>query len=181
MQPPSYTVRDFMTARPCAVDAQLRLRDADDRMSANNIRHLLVVEDGVLVGTVSAKDVSLAVSLGDEDALVSTAMTSRVYVCGPETPLQQAVHEMEQHRDGCAVVVDRGEAIGILTTTDALYALRWVLAGRPVARAVRPTHEVSRRPARSHIEHNVRVSSSLRAHDAAPDPNTGHIHLGSLS
>lgn len=176
VQPPIYTVRDFMTARPCAVDSQLRLRDAVDRMAANNIRHLLVVDDDVLVGVVSSRDLALASAIAGDDALVRTAMSPYVYACGPETPLQQAAHEMEQHRDACAVVVDSGEAIGILTTTDALYALRWVLAGRPVARAVLPTHEVPHHRARERVDHFVRVSSSVQSHAAGPSPNIGNIH-----
>jgi acetoin utilization protein AcuB len=148
-------------------------------MSANNIRHLLVVDDSVLVGIVSARDLALASTIvGDSEPIAST-MSRDVYTCGPETPLQQVAHEMERHRHDCAVIVDRGEAIGILTTTDALYALRWVLAGRPVARAMLPTHEVELSDARPRVDHFVRVSSSVQAHGAGPNPNTGQIHLGS--
>lgn len=175
-----YTVRDFMTPRPCAVDARLRLRDAADRMEANNIRHLLVVEDNVLVGIVSSRDLVLASALAGDDALVRTAMSPNVYTCGPETPLEEAVLAMEEHRWGSAVIVDRGEAIGILTTTDALYALRWVLVGRPVARAMLPTHEVAHGDGRRRVPHLVSVSGSVQAHDAGPNPNTGQIHLGGM-
>lgn len=167
-----------MTTEPCTVDEGLSLADAQDRMSANNIRHLLVSRDGRLVGVLSSRDVSFASSLPGVEAekiQVGEAMSKAVYSCSKDAPLHEVAWQMEGHRWGCAVVLDGDTVVGIFTTTDALRALRQVVTGEMAEPAVTPTHRPEIGQERDLVKHHTRVSSSLAAHGVGPSPNQGMI------
>lgn len=171
------TIDHFMTTDPCTVNADLSLFDAQDRMAANNIRHLLVERSGRLAGLVSARDIGMTSSLIGVDprrTTVAQAMSERVYTCAPKDTLVDVAHEMEAHRLGCAVVVEHDIVVGIFTTTDALRALRQVIVGAPVDRAVTPSHRTESDPrARDLVRHPMRLSDSLRAHGVLPSSTQG--------
>lgn len=154
------TVGDFMTLTPCTADEGLSLTDAQDRMNANNIRYLLVTRNDHLVGVLSSRDITFALSLPGvkpEKLTVFHAMTTAPFTCGPKASLAEVCKEMEAHRYGCAVIVDEGLVIGIFTTTDALRAVRALITGEDVQPMVKPTHVVDQPRVRPHVEHSVRV------------------------
>lgn len=163
--PPSdWKVANFMTLQPCTVDHGLSLEDAEDRMRANNIRHLLVTEQSRLVGVLSTRDVSLARTIkGKKHAnpSLSDVMSSHVYTCSADTPLREVAAEMEKHRYGCAVVLDDDFVVGIFTTTDGMRALRAVIAGEHVPRKTYPTHLLDVSGERQKVEHHVRLGDRL--------------------
>lgn len=177
MERSKLTVGDFMTAEPCTVGSDLSLFDAKERMSLNNIRHLLVERDGRLVGVVSSRDLSFAETLGKVDlnrTSVSEAMSRKVYMCAPTDDLAEVAREMEAHRYGCAVIVEDIVVVGIFTTTDALRALRQVLTGE-TSREVNPTHvraQVGERDVHLSQMH-MRVSDVLRLRGASPETAQG--------
>ena len=148
-----------MTLTPCTADEGLSLTDAQDRMNANNIRHLLVTRNDHLVGVLSSRDITFALSLPGikpEKLTVFHAMTTAPFTCGPRASLAEVCREMEAHRYGCAVIVDDGLVIGIFTTTDALRAVRSLITGE-TDHMVTPTHVVDQPRVRPHVDHNVRV------------------------
>lgn len=144
--PKDLTVSDFMTPLPATVDSELSLADALDRMYADNIRHLPVVdEQGKLVGVVSTRDIAVAVSVRGvvpDRATVATAMARDPYSTASDTPLMEVAQHMEKDRLGSTMVVSNGKPVGIFTTTDAMRALRSVMAGEMVEPEVKPTHIV---------------------------------------
>ena len=157
-------VGDFMTYTPCTADEGLSILDAQDRMNANNIRHLLVTRNDHLVGVVSSRDVTFALSLPGvkpEKLTVFQAMTAAPFTCGPKALLAEVCKEMEAHRYGCAVIVDDGLVTGIFTTTDALRAVRALATGEKVEPMIKPTHIVDQPKVRPHIEHSYRLGDSL--------------------
>lgn len=157
------TVEEFMTQEPCTIDAGLSLDDAQDRMTANNIRHLIVTRGDELAGIVSSRDLALLTGMPGvvpAHTPVAAAMRKHVFVCDRESSLEAVALEMETHRYGCAVIVRDGVAIGIFTTTDALRALRQTLAGHPVDPAVIPTHAADVGE-RKKVERRVRVGDAL--------------------
>lgn len=122
------TIRDFMTASPATIEADLSLALARERMFQVGARHLPVVRDGVLVGIVSERDIALVESLagGDDEWTVERAMTPQPFTCGPDAHLHAVAAEMAQHKYGTAVVVDvehPSSVVGVFTTTDAMRAL----------------------------------------------------------
>lgn len=166
-----------MTYTPCTADEGLSIRDAQDRMHANNIRHLLVTRNDHLVGIVSSRDVNFALSLPGVDPqklTVFQAMTAAPFTCGPNALLSAVCQEMEAHRYGCAVIVDDGLVTGIFTTTDALRAVRALATGQKVEPMVKPTHIVDQPKVRPHIEHTVRLGDRL-GNKVAPSPKQGLI------
>jgi CBS domain-containing protein len=98
---------------------------------------------------LSTRDVAQAMCAPKADAnkmRVGDAMHKDPYVCGPATPISEAALQMETHRYGCAIVVERDELLGVSTTIDALRALRQLATGKPAERAVEPTLVVESRP-----------------------------------
>lgn len=137
------TVSEYMTTTPASTDEDLLLRDAEQRMSQDNIRHLVVVRDTHLVGVLSNRDIAVTLATPGIDAkglLVRDAMTEQPYVCGPTTPISEVALQMETHRWGCAIVVEGDEILGVFTTTDALRALRALATGKVAEPAVTPSH-----------------------------------------
>lgn len=139
------TVAQFMTSEPASADEGLLLADAAQRMSMDNIRHLVVVADGRVVGVLSSRDIAVALSMPGVDRkriAVRDAMSDQPYVCSPSTAISEVAHAMESHRWGCAIVVDGEEVVGVFTTTDALRALRALATGKSVTAdaAVTPNH-----------------------------------------
>lgn len=156
------TVAQYMTSTPASADEGLLLADAEQRMQLDNIRHLVVVAEGRIVGVLSSRDIAVALSMPGVDRkhlAVRDAMSDQPYVCGPTTPISEVAHAMESHRRGCAIVVDGDEVIGVFTTTDALRALRALATGKPVTpdAAVTPNHlppSEPELPRRFHLKHH---------------------------
>ena len=119
-------VRDFMSASPHSIGVDQTLELAHSMLRKYKIRHLPVLEAGKLVGVLSQRDLYLVESLdgtAPTKIKVDEAMSPEVFSVTPTTHLVTAVREMVKHKFGCAVVVEKDRAIGVLTTTDALRAL----------------------------------------------------------
>jgi CBS domain-containing protein len=125
-------IRHFMTVAPETIQADLTLAQARDRMYALGARHLPVVENSVLVGILSDRDIAVADALSGLDRCsVRQAMTAVPFTCGPDAHLHAVAAEMAEHKYGTAIVVDRehpGHIVGLFTTTDALRALAQLIA-----------------------------------------------------
>jgi acetoin utilization protein AcuB len=165
-------VSEFMTGVPATVDEDLSLQDAAERMFLSNIRHLPIMRAGRLIGVLSSRDVAVLTSLPGVDARttrVSYATDGHLYECGPDAPVDEVAREMEAHRYGAAVVTEQGNPVGIFTTTDALRALRQLVAGHEVERQVSATHVVDVPAERERVEHHVRMGDLT----ALPEPSMG--------
>jgi len=119
-------VYSCMTPAPLTIGRDQTLATAHDLMHKHDIRHLPVLDGGVLVGIVTDRDLHLVESLAGTDpksTLVEEAMTPDPYIVAADTPLRDVAKQMVDHKYGCAVVVDRGHVAGIFTTIDALRLL----------------------------------------------------------
>jgi CBS domain-containing protein len=148
-------VSDYMTVCPVTVEVGMRLVDALDRMYADNIRHLPVVDGGgKLVGLLSTRDIAAIAAMRSVDpnrATVEMAMATVPFTCADHSPLLAVIERMEAARLG-SVVVTRGEKpVGIFTTTDALRALRGQLLGVPVAPMMPPEIREGEGSAKPHL------------------------------
>lgn len=129
-------VRQYMTTMPATIEEDLELRDAKIRMFELGVHHLPVVNDGQLVGILSARDIAVAealTSMDPERIPVSRVMSPVPFTCGPNAHVEAVAREMAAHHYGSAVVVDRehpNHIVGVFTTTDALRALAEILDAR---------------------------------------------------
>lgn len=102
------------------------------------IRHLPVVDDGRLVGLVSdrdLRDVSPPRGFsGTEDApygvRLADMMTTRLATIHPLDTVDHAARELHDRRIGCLPVVDGGELVGIVTSSDMMQTLMELLGAR---------------------------------------------------
>ena len=127
-------VRDLMTPDPITAVPDTPVFEARKLMMGKRIRHLLVVEDGRLVGMITDRDIRLnlpsqatSLSIWEMNYLlarltVGTTMTKGVIVVSPDWDVAPAARLMLQHQIG-ALPVTEGEAlVGIITETDFLRA-----------------------------------------------------------
>jgi acetoin utilization protein AcuB len=125
------TIRDHMTGHPLTIDPKRSMADAHRLMREHKIRHLPVVHGGQLLGLVSLRDLALVESLpgtDPEEVAVEEAMSEDVYAVSPEAPLGIVAAEMAERKLGSAVVIQRGEVVGVFTMTDACRSLSLVLS-----------------------------------------------------
>lgn len=132
-------VRNRMTRDPLVVSPDQPLADALRLTRARRIRHLPVVDGGVLVGIVSDRDVRLAMPspLTEPDAErvafldrtpVRAVMQGEPVTIGPYDTVEDAAKEMRRRRIGAIPVVDaEGRLVGILSESDVLDAFVEIL------------------------------------------------------
>jgi len=121
-------VRDWMSRKPVAVQADSPIGAAVALMHAAGIRHLLVMEGDRLTGILSSRDLGrLAgdVSPALMSGPVSRIMTEDPVTVAPEAPVTTAARVLLEMRIGSLPVRDGDEIVGILTLADALESLLW--------------------------------------------------------
>lgn len=125
------SISRFMTTKPITVIRTATLAEAHQVMREHTIRHLPVVDDaGNLCGIVSERDLHLIETLSDVelDAVpVAEAMVEHAFVVTGDTPLDEVVEIMGEHKYGSVVVMGRSGVEGIFTSVDACRAFTQIL------------------------------------------------------
>jgi acetoin utilization protein AcuB len=128
-------VRHLMTTAPITVPPSTSVVEAKALMARSRIRHLLVVEDGRLLGIVTDRDIRLnmpspATSLSVWELnyllaklVVREIMTKSVITITPRHNARDAARLMLEHKIGGLPVVDGKRLVGIVTETDLVRAL----------------------------------------------------------
>ncbi|AXV05094.1 Inosine-5'-monophosphate dehydrogenase / CBS domain [Euzebya pacifica] len=112
-------VQYFMTPDPKVVSPDETVDAAWDRMASIQAHHLPVVEDGVLIGIISDRDLR-----DDLDGLVRDVMTREPITVRPEDGLIEAGKVLLSNQINAVPVVDgNGILVGVLTTTNCLIAM----------------------------------------------------------
>ena len=112
-----------MTPFVLTVEIGESLRVAEDRMIDNEVRHLAVMDAGVLVGVISDRD--LAFLANSPEAGLRDRLTVRdvcsldIYCVGPDEPLDAVLAEMAERLIGSVLVLDGEKPAGVFTATDA--------------------------------------------------------------
>jgi acetoin utilization protein AcuB len=133
MSKPIPAVQKFMTYSPHTVGAEQTMAVAHKMMREHHIRHLPVLHGGKIVGVISDGDLHLIETLRDVDphtVRVEDAMTQTPYTVSPETPLDDVVGTMAEHKYGSAIVMQHDKVVGIFTTVDACRAFAELLHSR---------------------------------------------------
>jgi CBS domain-containing protein len=116
-------VADVMKTRVATVADDDSLSLAQQTMLWAGVRHLPVLEAGSLVGVLSERDIlRFRAEAGDRPLAqpVRAAMTAQVETAAPGDLLAGAAERMVGQRIGCLPVVEGGDLVGIITTTDLL-------------------------------------------------------------
>ncbi len=122
---------DLITVSPST-----SLEDANILIKKKNIDHLLVVNDsGKLVGIISDRDLkqywaSPATTLSNHElnyllqqVLVEMIMVKAVETVSPDTTIERAALIMQEKDINALPVMDDGELVGIITSTDVMGVL----------------------------------------------------------
>lgn len=119
-------ISNYMTKSPHTVGSEQTLAVAHALMREHGIRHLPVLHGGKPVGIVTLRDLHLVETLSDvdpESVPVEDAMTTDLYVVGPETSLSEVASGMVERKLGSAIVATGNHVLGVFTTIDALRVL----------------------------------------------------------
>lgn len=135
---PRPLVADLMRREFISVPAQESLLEARRTMRLARLRHLLVVDNGMLVGIVSYRDIQDEVLDRAEGQAagrlleplrgtsVREAMVPAPYYVRPDTPADEAARRMLRLRLGCLPVCENGvgalRLVGLLAESDLLRA-----------------------------------------------------------
>ena len=132
------TARDLMTPDPMTVAPDSSIAEVWDLMRELEIRHVPVLQGGVLVGMLSDRDLArldMTRMLAKEgaDALrqelatpIIKVMSTDVISIEPETDLGEIIDLLIEHRIGALPVVLSGtrEVVGIVSYIDVLRVVR---------------------------------------------------------
>ena len=128
-------VRDLMTDKPITVDPGTPMLEARQRMVAERIRHLIVVDDTRIVGIVTDRDIRLnlpspatSLSVWEVNYLlarltVADVMTRSVLVVAPDRPVAEAARIMIEHKISALPVIQDDRLLGIVTESDFVKAV----------------------------------------------------------
>jgi acetoin utilization protein AcuB len=128
------TVRDLMGTSLITMPPQTPILEARQRMLEAHIRHLLVTDEGRLVGIITDRDIRLnlpsratSLSVWEVNYLlarltVGQVMTKGVVIVRPDWEAREAARLMIDHKIGALPVVDGERLVGIVTETDFLRA-----------------------------------------------------------
>ncbi|MBX6331738.1 MAG: CBS domain-containing protein [Gemmatimonadaceae bacterium] len=137
---------EIMACRVITIASDEPASAAWTRMRRRGIRHLVVVDDGQLVGVVSERDLGGRTGAAKRRGrTVRSMMTRTVVGAAPETSVEEAANIMRRQLIGSLPVVDGDRLVGIVTATDVFDALQ---AERP-ARMSWAEEQLLRAPASS--------------------------------
>jgi acetoin utilization protein AcuB len=135
-------VADWMTESVLAVETFDSISIARQLMAKHRINQLPVLDNDVLVGIVTDRDLrdayptSMMIDRGEaidrfaDSVTVEEVMSHDVFTVRPDTPLKEAVGLLRTHRIGSLPVVKDKNLVGIITRSDIL---DFVLAGLSAA------------------------------------------------
>jgi len=136
-------VKDSMTREIVTLAPDETVGTALALCRERRIRHLPVLSEGRLLGIVSDRDLRSATpAFGEPERaaalqkiLVEDVMATDVIVALPDDPIEQAANTMRERKIGCLPVVENEDIVGILTVSDVMTALVYLVgANEPGSR-----------------------------------------------
>ena|SRR5688572_23352919 len=127
-------VRAVMTHSPMSVTPDHTAAKIVELFHAHGFRHFLVADAGRLVGVISDRDVIRL--FGNNDSLepahlervsVADLMSTDLVTISADATLADATTSIIEHGINCLPVVENGQAVGILTSTDLFLSLEQML------------------------------------------------------
>jgi len=113
--------KDFMTKEVVKIDATKSALDAVKLMAEREVGSLVIMEGNKPVGIITDRDVMVQVVAKDLEpsrVKVSEFMSKPLVTVGFDTPMIEIAKLMEEHGIRRVPVIERGEIVGIVTSTD---------------------------------------------------------------
>ncbi len=110
-----------MQKKPVTVSPEDHLATVQKKMKEGGFRRTPVVENGRLVGIVTDKDLRQHLGYLDRTK-VNVAMSEKLVTVLPKNTLEEASQLLLKHKIGGLPVVEDGQLVGIITTSDILQA-----------------------------------------------------------
>lgn len=135
-------VQEYMTTEVTSLQESDTLLDAAMVFVRSSFRHIPVLQGRKVVGIITERDVKqFAPSLLSgttaeeyntimETTPISRVMTKNPVTLRPDQPIFEAARFLHERRVGCMPVVENGELVGIVTTTDLLGLLMKMMEDR---------------------------------------------------
>jgi acetoin utilization protein AcuB len=140
-------VGDRMTKHPVTVSPNDTLAQAQEKMRSGGFRQIPVVDNNRVIGIVTDRDIGRR-GRHNVVAKVQSAMTNEVLTVPRDMPLDEAARLLLRHKIGGLPVVDRGELVGIISTSDILQAFVELVAAskaQPAAGLLTPYRDSERK------------------------------------
>lgn len=112
-------VRQRMTPNPVTVAPKALLSTAREKMTAGKFHRLPVVQDGVLVGILTDRDLRQYVGV-EERTRIEAAMTETPLTVAPTLTVEEVTQVMRKHQISGLPVLESGQLVDIITTSDIL-------------------------------------------------------------
>ncbi len=112
------TVDRIMSSPVRSVPHDLSVMETSEIMDAENIRRLVVLDDGLSVGIVTQTDMVRALAFYTQSKEVSSIMTRGVAVIATSATVREAAERMASQDISCLVVMDNNDIAGIFTERD---------------------------------------------------------------
>lgn len=119
------TVEEYTSLSPITINLNAELSEANRLMKENEIRHLPVLEDGVVVGIISERDLLANDHRSwSEGMRVKNIMSTSILTAFTNDSLGDVAFRLSKEKKGSAIIYEPDNSFyGIFTTTDALNAL----------------------------------------------------------
>lgn len=124
------TVTEIMSTNLHTLDSDKSMYDARALMMSENIRHVPILENGIVVGIVSQRDLLKAEissllsvktetrKLMEQEVRITDMCTDKLVTVSPKSSLLEAARYIQKHKLGCLPVVEGDELLGIVTDSD---------------------------------------------------------------
>lgn len=122
-------IREHMTRNPITSSPNTSVIEAWKIMQEKKLRHIPVLDQGVVVGIVSDRNLRQAKPFAESMHLtLEDVMVTDPYCVSNKTSLVKILNEMAERKIGSAIILDQnGNVSGIFTSSDAIRILLSIL------------------------------------------------------
>ena len=116
-------VKDAMNPNVISASKDISIKEAARTLTKHEIGSLIIVEDEKIVGVITESDIIrkvVATGLDPSVTLVEEMMTKDVITIDADAELNDACQTMVDHKIKRLPVLDGGQLVGIITTTDII-------------------------------------------------------------
>jgi CBS domain-containing protein len=123
---PALTAKEIMQQPVIAATPRATLRDVAVQLVTNEFTGMPVADtDGRVVGVITEADILRAVSEGKrlENLSAASEMTGPAITVNVDTPLEELIKSLQEHRIVRVPVTEGGKLVGIVARRDVIQAI----------------------------------------------------------